>query len=118
MRFDRTMGRMVPFWLILLISFAALAPCGVAAGPISRGRAIAGENCARCHAIGRHGESPNPKAPPFRLLHRRFPLEQIEEALAEGIMVGHNGPEMPQFVLAPGQINDLIAYLHTISSID
>jgi cytochrome c len=83
---------------------------------IRRGQAIARAHCARCHAIDRHGESPNPKAPPFRLLHRRFPLEQIEEALAEGIMVGHNGPEMPQFVLGPGQINDLIAYIHTIST--
>jgi cytochrome c len=109
------MRQMLLTWPIMIVSAALATSCEATAGPISRGRAIANANCARCHAVGRLGESPNPKAPPFRLLHRRFPLEQIEEALAEGIMVGHNGPEMPQFVLAPAQINDLIAYLHAIS---
>ncbi len=112
------MSRALLFGPALAFVLAAIvaAPPEASAGPISRGRAIASVNCSRCHAVGRHGSSPNPRAPPFRLLHRRFPLEQIEEALAEGIMVGHNGPEMPQFVLAPGQINDLIAYLRAISA--
>jgi cytochrome c len=108
----------LPWGLAVAVLCAALMAAlpEASAGPINRGRAIARVNCSRCHAIDRQGSSPNPKAPPFRLLHRRFPLEQIEEALAEGIMVGHNGPEMPQFVLAPGQINDLIAYLRAISA--
>jgi cytochrome c553 len=29
------------------------------------GRLVAQEHCARCHAIGRRGQSPNPKAPRF-----------------------------------------------------
>lgn len=78
---------------------------------IERGRAFAQANCARCHAIGRTGDSPLLKAPPFRTLHRRYPVESIAEAFAEGIKVAH---PMPQFQLEPGQIEDLIAYLKSL----
>jgi uncharacterized protein (DUF433 family) len=42
----------------------------------------------------------------------RYPVEDLAEALAEGITTGH--PTMPQFQLDPAQINDLIFYLHTL----
>jgi cytochrome c len=74
-----------------------------------RGRVFAETNCARCHAIGTTGESPLVKAPAFRTLHKRYPVENLEEALAEGIRTAH--PEMPQFEMDPDQINDLLAYL-------
>src|SRR5690242_18038609 len=61
----------------------------------ARGRGFAEQNCGRCHALGTSGESPNPKAPPFRALHQRYPVESLSEALAEGIRTGHK--EMPQF---------------------
>lgn len=77
-----------------------------------RGRLFVQTNCAQCHAIGRHGASPLPIAPPFRTLHERYPVEDLAEALAEGIVVGH--PTMPQFTLDPAQINDVIAYLKTL----
>jgi len=51
------------------------------------------------HAVGADGESPVPEAPPFRMLEARYPLEALEEALAEGIVTGH--PDMPQFALEP-----------------
>ena len=69
-------------------------------------------NCARCHAIGRTGDNPLPIAPPFRTLHTHYPVENLAEALAEGIMVGH--PTMPEFRLDPYQIENLIAYLKTL----
>src|SRR5881398_2749685 len=72
-----------------------------------RGRVFAEANCARCHAIGTTGDSPLAKAPPFRTLHKRYPVENLEEALAEGIRTAH--PEMPQFEMDPDQINDLLA---------
>lgn len=77
-----------------------------------RGQALARANCARCHAIGMTGESRLPAAPAFRDLHRRYPVEQLAEAFAEGISTGHGA--MPEFQLAPAQINDLIAYLKTL----
>jgi cytochrome c len=81
---------------------------------IARGRAIAKENCGRCHALGRTGRSPNPKSPPFRALAQKYPLSNLEEALGEGIVVGHEGPEMPQFKFSTTQIEQLLAYLSSL----
>jgi hypothetical protein len=65
-----------------------------------------------CHAIGLADESPLHPAPPFRTLHLRYPVESLQEALAEGIVTGH--PRMPEFQLKPNQIEDLIAYLKSL----
>lgn len=77
-----------------------------------RGATIARTHCARCHAIGRVGTSPLPEAPPFRTLHRRYPVSDLGEALAEGITTGH--PTMPEFRLDPDEAQALIAYLETL----
>jgi cytochrome c len=77
-----------------------------------RGRAFAQANCSRCHAVGPAGESPLPKAPPFRTLHFRYPVENLVEALAEGIRTAHVA--MPEFELDERQISDLIAYLKSL----
>jgi mono/diheme cytochrome c family protein len=77
-----------------------------------RGLTFVRVNCARCHAIGKAGESPLTIAPAFRTLHRQYPVEGLEEAFAEGIVTGH--PTMPEFQLDPGQIGDVIAYLKTL----
>lgn len=69
-------------------------------------------NCATCHAIGRDGESRHPTAPPFRQLSRDYPVNQIEEAFAEGILVGH--PIMPEFRLPPEDIDALLSYIQSI----
>jgi len=77
-----------------------------------RGLVILKTNCSRCHAIGKIGESPLKIAPPFRTLHERYPVEDLEEPLAEGIITGH--PTMPEFRFDPGQVGDIIAYLKTL----
>ena len=81
-------------------------------GRVQRGFAFAQANCARCHAIGRVGASPLAIAPPFRTLHTRYPVEDLAESLAEGIVTGH--PTMPEFQLDRAQISDLIAYLKSL----
>jgi mono/diheme cytochrome c family protein len=89
------------------------APASLAgAGPVERGRQYAEAVCSRCHAIARTGRSPVAAAPAFRDLHRRYPVENLEEALGEGIVVGH--PLMPRFELEAGQIADLVAYLKSL----
>ena len=92
----------------------ALGPAGAAAQTTSptRGEALARANCAGCHAIGRTGESATAGATPFRDLHRRYPVEQLAEALAEGIGTGHEA--MPEFQMEEALIADLIAYLQTL----
>ena len=76
---------------------------------LGRGRAIAEKRCARCHAVGPKGASPVAVAPPFRTLPLRYPVENLAEALAEGIVVGH--PMMPEFKLAPRDIDALLSYI-------
>ncbi|WP_436643447.1 c-type cytochrome [Microbaculum sp. FT89] len=94
----------------LLTTGAALAEDDPQAG-----HKLVEENCARCHAVETTGESPNPDAPPFRTFSKKWPLENLEEALAEGIVVGHQGVDMPEFVFEPDQISDIIAYLGTLN---
>ena len=79
---------------------------------VRRGQNFAQANCARCHATGTVGDSPLPKAPPFRTLHQRYPVENLVEALAEGIRTAH--PAMPEFELDQRQIDDLIVYLKSL----
>lgn len=81
---------------------------------VEQGRRLAEINCATCHAIGTTGESRHPMAPPFRTLSREYPLNSLEEAFAEGILVGH--PEMPEFRLTPTEIDHLLAYMNSIQS--
>jgi 3-polyprenyl-4-hydroxybenzoate decarboxylase len=46
-------------------------------------------------------------------LHRRYPIQNLAEAFAEGVRVAH---PMPEFRLEPNQIDDLIAYLKSLES--
>ena len=99
--------------LCILLGVALVPMSALGQEPrVQRGREFVQANCARCHATGRVGESPLPIAPRFRDLHTRYPVEDLAEALAEGIVTGH--PTMPQFELDAGQIGDLIAYLKSL----
>lgn len=100
--------------LVCVIIAAALsAQAGQAlASSAQRGLVFAKTNCAMCHAIGKYDESSLPIAPPLRTLHELYPIDALEESLAEGIVTGH--PSMPQFQLDGAQINDLITYLKTL----
>ena len=68
--------------------------------------------CSQCHAIDKVSESPLKIAPPLRDLHRRYPVESLEESLAEGVITGH--PTMPEFRFDPGQVADVIAFLKSL----
>lgn len=87
------------------------APERIAANTVE-GHRLAELHCARCHAIDAESESPHPMAPAFRRLSRDYPVNALEEAFAEGILVGH--PEMPEFRFEPDQVDDLVAYIQSI----
>ncbi len=106
--------RLIPA-LLLTALFPIMLQAAETGGDLTRGLEIAKENCGACHALGTKGASPNPKSPPFREIPHRFPVEYLEEALAEGINVGHGGPEMPEFEFAPEEIDDLLAYMRDVS---
>jgi mono/diheme cytochrome c family protein len=95
-----------------ILSAIAAAANAQPPGDVERGRDLAQARCGGCHAVGPTGASAMPAAPPFRDLHRRYPVEQLAEALAEGISTGHEA--MPEFQFAPAQIEALLAYLQTL----
>ena len=102
--------------LLLICSCLLLAAAPVTANAseslLERGRAIAEKNCARCHAVGATGESPLKPAPPFRDLPQRYPVENLAEALAEGIVTGHSA--MPEFTFTPDEIDALLTYIASL----
>lgn len=98
---------MIRYLVAALLVLAAPASADL----IGDGASLVQENCARCHGVTTEDHSANPRAIPFRFLGRLYPIESLEEALAEGIMVGH---EMPEFVLEHDEVLALIAYLDSI----
>jgi len=91
----------------------AMTATAVALTPAEqRGRTFVTNNCSRCHSVDRVTPSKLKIAPPFRDLHLRYPIESLQESLAEGIVTGH--PTMPQFRLDPDQINDVLSYLKSL----
>jgi mono/diheme cytochrome c family protein len=82
------------------------------AASVRQGQQLAKTYCMKCHAIDRVSPSPFSLAPPFRDLHLRYQVEDLEEALGEGIITGH--PSMPQFQFEPDQVADFIAFLKSL----
>lgn len=78
-------------------------------GDARQGQAIAEKYCAICHAIGTSGDSPKAKAIAFRDLHNLYPIDNLDEALGEGLVINH--PDMPEITLTVAQIFDFKAFL-------
>jgi mono/diheme cytochrome c family protein len=85
-----------------------------ASDPVTQGFDLLRANCARCHAIDQVSLSPEAKAPPFRDLVKKYEPQALEEALAEGIVTGHE--QMPQFAFEPGQVSAIVAYLDSLKT--
>jgi cytochrome c len=96
-----------------LVALLLLAGCGSQAeNQAARGERIAEARCASCHAVGRTGASPRAGAPAFRDLHRRYPVDQLAESLAEGIVTGH--PDMPEQSFDRAEVEAFLAYLRSL----
>lgn len=95
--------------LIVLIALAAPAQ---AQDPVRHGRALVGEFCASCHAVGAGGRSPHRSAPPFRELSRSFDLDDFPRLLARGISATH--PDMPEIKFSVDDARAVRDYLRTI----
>ena len=81
---------------------------------IDTGRQLAVQTCGTCHATGTDDTSPLAKAPAFRNLGKLYPVSSLEEALAEGIVTGHD--DMPQVEWESDRIVAFIAYLESIQA--
>lgn len=104
---------MMRFLLRCLAATLAMTGTALAITPAEqRGKNFVVNNCSRCHAVDKVSPSPLKIAPPFRDLHRKYPIDTLQESLAEGIYTGH--PTMPVFRLEPDQINDVLSYLKSL----
>ena len=103
----------------VVIGFGVAAAFSVSAsaesreGLVAKGHALLEANCSRCHAIGKEDASKHPEALPFREVVKRYPPDNLAEALAEGINSGH--PDMPEFVFQPPEIEAIVTYLGTLA---
>lgn len=95
-----------------IMSLAATAAPKTDLTPMPRGRELLATNCGACHALDPEGASPLAAAPPFRDVVKRYPPASLEEALAEGIVTGHE--DMPEFSFDPDQITAIISYLDNL----
>ena len=98
--------------MFLMIVMVQLVTIPAGASTVEPGKTLAQQLCSRCHAIETAGDSPHPDAPPFRTIHRLYPVDSLAEALAEGIVTGH--PDMPEFKFQPDDVSNLIDYLISI----
>jgi cytochrome c len=106
------LSRSIAATAAVFFSLQLLTSMPANAASVAQGRRLAMLYCAKCHAIDKVSPSPLKIAPPFRTLHERYPVENLQEALAEGIVVGH--PSMPQFRFEPDQVNDFLAFLKSL----
>lgn len=98
--------------VVAILNIVATFPAFADVQSVRRGKTFARANCASCHSIDKFTRSALRSAPPFRTLHKQYPVETLEDALAEGISTGH--PRMPEFRLEPGQVGDFISFLKSL----
>lgn len=108
------MFRIIHSFSFVVAALAAGAVPAVAAGdkPAAAGHALVKTFCSRCHATEKTGESPMVSAPRLRDIHLRYDVEQLGEALVEGIATAH--PGMPEFQFDQAEASAIIAYLKSL----
>lgn len=102
---------------VLIVAASVWAGPGQAADDASmlrQGQTLLRRDCGGCHAVERRGKSPRADAPAFRDLSRRYDVDSLGEALAEGLMTGH--PEMPEFRFRPDEVDGILGYLRSIQT--
>lgn len=109
---QRSLVSVLGVTLALLASQPAFAQSDTPEARIARGKALVVLNCTGCHAVANETQSPNPKAPPFRTLSERFPIDALEETFIGTIDTGH--PGMPVFEASQDEIDDIVAYIGSV----
>jgi cytochrome c len=112
MRPTASIGRRWPAILVGAAVSASVALAAAQSPAVQRGLTFVRVHCAQCHSIDAVSESSLKIAPPFRDLHRKYPIESLRRPLSEGIIANH--PTMPQFRLEADQVNDVIAFMQSL----
>jgi tetratricopeptide (TPR) repeat protein len=79
---------------------------------VQRGRALVETNCSQCHALGTSGASPNPDAPPFRDLRKRYQMLSLRAPITRGIATPHD--TMPSFRPTGEELDAIVAYINNL----
>jgi len=102
-----------PFRVLLFLGtialFAIAAALNARAADADKGKRLAQDHCAACHAVAAHARSEVANAPPFDVIGRKygFDADRIAAAIA--------GPH-PKMNFAPGprEAADIAAYIATL----
>ena len=92
------------------------ARSGVSVDPGERGRQLAQQTCARCHAVGAVGDSSHRRVPTFRALSGRYVSVSLQRKLTEISETGHY--DMPAMLLHSDQVEDIVAYINSFEPQD
>lgn len=107
------MSRLSVAILTVALTLAAGAASAADKSPEKRGRAIARDSCASCHAVeANRAASPVARAPPFSSVEMQH-TAGLEGRLANLTAKGHYG--MPPITLDAGQVADLRAYIESLA---
>jgi mono/diheme cytochrome c family protein len=107
--------------LVLASIFASLlGACAQAQAPSlsqfrsdpARGKALAADLCAGCHAVEPASVSPRTDAPPFSAMLEKYDRQDLVRSLQKGVVMSH--PNMPRVFLTEPSARDLVSYLETI----
>jgi mono/diheme cytochrome c family protein len=91
----------------VLILAAAVATIGEARADAGRGAALAERWCSQCHGVRPNEASAEPKTPSFSEIAAE--PSATEPSLRVFLRTPH--PTMPNFILQPGDIDDLVNYI-------
>jgi mono/diheme cytochrome c family protein len=101
------------FCIALLLVCAANATGRATESGQQRGKALLEAMCARCHAIGKTGQSPHQDAPPFRTFgDDKLYDNDFGQRLQGGLSTIH--PDMPTFHFSREDADAAVNYLRSI----
>ena len=104
--------RIAPAALVLIPAAALFAAAAEAHSDTRRGFALTRHWCAGCHAVVPGRASTNPDAPTFRAIAD----ERSSTAYALRVFLRTPHPSMPNFVLAPADIDEIASYIVSLKS--
>jgi len=79
---------------------------------VKRGRVLVETNCGQCHALGARGKSPNPDAPAFHDLRKRYQMLSLRAPITRGIAMPHD--TMPAFRPSEEELDAILAYINSL----
>jgi cytochrome c len=100
------------FWICLLLITGCQISAAAAEALEDRGKELLTRLCARCHAVGKDGQSPHRGAPVFRSIGDRYNINELTERMSDRLISTH--PDMPDFQFSQADAKAIRAYLYSI----